>query len=190
MRSARTLLAAATVTAALAIAAPGAYASSAGDWDKDDRSYNSDHEYKKDEYKDPGGEHDKPEGGMRTGGGLFATVGGEDWEKKDEKKDEYKDAGGEHEKPEGGMRTGGGLFATVGGEDWEKKDEYKDEHKDEKKDQYKDAGGEHEKPKGGMHTGGGGLATSGSTVAGGLVLLGGLGAGVYVLRRRVARGAA
>ncbi|MFD5271552.1 hypothetical protein [Streptomyces sp. NPDC058335] len=112
MRSARTLLAAATATVALAIAAPGTYASSARDGDKDDHSYSSDHKYKKDEYK----------------------------------KDEYK------------------------------KDEY--------------AGGEHDKPKGGMHTGGGGLASSGSTAVGGLALLGGLGAGAYVLRRRIARGAA
>ncbi|OQD56828.1 hypothetical protein BM536_007700 [Streptomyces phaeoluteigriseus] len=160
MRSARTLLAAATVTAALAIAAPVAYASSAGDSGKDDHSYSSDHEYKKDEDKDAGGEHDKPKGGVHTGGGLFATVGGDDWDEKDEyKKDhEYKDE--------------------------DKKDEYK-------KDEDKDAGAEHDKPKGGVHTGGGGLAPSGSpAAAGGLALLAGLGAGAYVLRRRIAGGAA
>ncbi|WP_086740860.1 hypothetical protein [Streptomyces glaucescens] len=203
MRSARTLLAAATATAALAIAAPGAYASSAGDWDKDDHSYSSGHEYKKDEHKDAGGEHDKPKGGVHTGGGLLATVGGDDGDKKDHeyykdedkkdgheyKKDEYKDAGGEHDKPKGGVHTGGGLLATVGGDDGDKKDHeyYKD---GDKKDEYKDAGGEHDKPKGGVHTGGGGLAPSGSSAAGGLALLGGLGVGAYVLRRRIARGAA
>ncbi|MFI7501854.1 hypothetical protein ACIBVL_25905 [Streptomyces sp. NPDC049687] len=75
MRSARTLLAAGAATAALAVAAPGAYASSAGEGDKDDHSYSSDHEYKKDEYKEAGGEHDKPKGGMHTGGGGLATSG-------------------------------------------------------------------------------------------------------------------
>ncbi|MFD5271499.1 hypothetical protein ACFWJX_36180, partial [Streptomyces sp. NPDC058335] len=69
-----------------------------------------------------------------------------------------------------------------------KDDEYKDE---DKKDEYKDAGGEHDKPKGGVHTGGGGLAPSGSpAAAGGLALLAGLGAGAYLLRRRIAGGAA
>ncbi|MGW0338063.1 hypothetical protein ACWD0J_40860, partial [Streptomyces sp. NPDC003011] len=134
MRSARTFLAAATVTAALAIAAPGAYASSAGDWDKDDRSYSSDHESKKDENKYDGGKYDKPKGGMHTGGGLLAAVGGEDWDKKDHesgkdegkydenKYDEGKYDGGKYDKPKGGMHTGGGLLAAVGGEDWDKKD--------------------------------------------------------------------
>ncbi|MFE9839173.1 hypothetical protein ACFYP4_29165, partial [Streptomyces sp. NPDC005551] len=78
MRSARTLLAAATVTAALAIAAPGAYASSTGDWDKDDRSYSSDHEDKYDNDEHDSSKHDKPKGGMHTGGGLLAAVGGDD----------------------------------------------------------------------------------------------------------------
>ncbi|MER7491146.1 hypothetical protein ABT033_00545, partial [Streptomyces pharetrae] len=83
-----------------------------------------------------------------------------------------------------------------GGDDGDKKDHeyYKDEDKKDgheyKKDESKDAGGEHDKPKGGVHTGGGGLAPSGSSAVGGLALLGGLGVGAYVLRRRIARGAA
>ncbi|WP_065965812.1 hypothetical protein [Streptomyces sparsogenes] len=44
---------------------------------------------------------------------------------------------------------------------------------------------EHGKPHGGVHTGGGGMATTGSGMAAGSVLLlGGLGAGAYALRRR------
>lgn len=49
----------------------------------------------------------------------------------------------------------------------------------------------HEKPKGGVHTGGGGMATTGSGMAAGSVLLlGGLGAGAYALRRRKPSGTA
>ncbi|MFE2448627.1 hypothetical protein ACFXDF_42500, partial [Streptomyces sp. NPDC059426] len=48
-----------------------------------------------------------------------------------------------------------------------------------------------EKPRGGVHTGGGGLATTGSGMAAGSVLLlGGLGAGAYALRRRKPTGTA
>ncbi|ATL86367.1 MULTISPECIES: hypothetical protein [Streptomyces] len=48
-----------------------------------------------------------------------------------------------------------------------------------------------EKPRGGVHTGGGGLANTGSGMAAGSVLLlGGLGAGAYALRRRKPTGTA
>lgn len=48
-----------------------------------------------------------------------------------------------------------------------------------------------EKPRGGVHTGGGGLADTGSGMAAGSVLLlGGLGAGAYALRRRKPTGTA
>ncbi|MGA5171036.1 hypothetical protein ACPCKS_32240, partial [Streptomyces lavendulocolor] len=57
-----------------------------------------------------------------------------------------------------------------------------------KKDEDRHEGWKHDKPRGGVHTGGGGLTSPGSTAAGGLVLLGGLGAGAYMLRRRSVRG--
>ncbi|WP_328540521.1 hypothetical protein [Streptomyces sp. NBC_00344] len=41
------------------------------------------------------------------------------------------------------------------------------------------------KPHGGMHTGGGGMAmTNGSLAAGSVLLMGGVGAGAFMLRRR------
>ena len=50
---------------------------------------------------------------------------------------------------------------------------------------------EHGKPHGGVHTGGGGMATTGGGMAAGSVLLlGGLGAGAYALRRRKPTGTA
>ncbi|MFE2375559.1 hypothetical protein [Streptomyces sp. NPDC059398] len=42
----------------------------------------------------------------------------------------------------------------------------------------------HHRPHGGMHTGGGGLAANSGVAAGSLLLLGGVGAGVYMIRRR------
>ncbi|MFF9868883.1 hypothetical protein ACF1G0_26365, partial [Streptomyces sp. NPDC013953] len=99
MRSARTLLAAVTVTAALTITAPSAYAFSAGDREKDDHSYSNNHESKKDEDKK---DEDKY---------------GKDHESK---KDEYKKDEDKYgkDKPHGGVHTGGGLLSTVTGDDW------------------------------------------------------------------------
>ncbi|MFJ8648492.1 hypothetical protein ACIRNI_20530, partial [Streptomyces sp. NPDC093546] len=70
MRSARIVFASATVTAALAITAPAAYAFNAGDRDKGDSSYSSEHHEKKDE-------QGKPRGGVHAGGGLLATTSGD-----------------------------------------------------------------------------------------------------------------
>ncbi|MEW2636128.1 hypothetical protein AB0903_31925, partial [Streptomyces sp. NPDC048389] len=123
----------------------------------------------------------KPHGGMHTGGGALASVSEDhkDWDKDD--KDKGYDKGG---KPHGGMHTGGGALATVTNGDWEK-------DKEESGKSEKSEGWKSEKPSGGMHTGGGGLASSGSGMAAGsLVLLGGLGAGAYMLRRRNANGTA
>ncbi|MET9669197.1 hypothetical protein ABZY19_28100, partial [Streptomyces sp. NPDC006475] len=98
------------------------------------------------------------------------------------------DDSGKHDKPKGGVHTGGGALATVSNDDWEKD---KGEEKDSgysKSDE--DKSWKHDKPQGGVHTGGGGLAVSGSAAAAGTVLLlGGLGAGAYMLRRRGSIGA-
>ncbi|MER7162559.1 hypothetical protein ABT380_29220, partial [Streptomyces lydicus] len=50
--------------------------------------------------------------------------------------------------------------------------------------------GDHRKPHGGIHTGGGGMATGSGMAAGSVLMLGGLGAGAYMLRRRNAAGSA
>jgi len=108
MRSARLLLATATATAALAIAAPGALAADGGDWDKGDSSYSKEH--------DKDSKHDKPHGGIHTGGGAFTAVNDDEWTK-DETKDESKKKdswGSKHEKPSGGVHTGGGALAAPG----------------------------------------------------------------------------
>ncbi|MFH8366857.1 hypothetical protein [Streptomyces sp. NPDC018031] len=81
---------------------------------------------------------------------------------------------------------------------WQGKDghhEWQGKHGDHKQWEGKDKEGGwngHHKPKGGVHTGGGGMALdSGSGLAAGAVLLvGGLGAGAYVLRRRTPAGKA
>ncbi|MEV5972290.1 hypothetical protein AB0M16_20320, partial [Streptomyces sp. NPDC051921] len=105
MRSARILIAATAAAGTLALAAPLSYASTAGDWDKDDSSHS--------QAREPG----KPHGGMHTGSGGLALVGGEDWSK-DKDKDWSKEKG--KDKPHGGMHTGSGGLALVGGEDWSK----------------------------------------------------------------------
>ncbi|MFD7364540.1 hypothetical protein ACFWAC_38500, partial [Streptomyces sp. NPDC059885] len=116
MRSARILFAATAAAATLAITAPGAYAITAGDWDKDGSAHS-----KKD--------HDKPKGGMHTGSGALSLVGGDDWSKDEHGKKD-------HDKPKGGMHTGSGALSLVGGDDWSK-----DEHG--KKDHEKPKGGMH-----------------------------------------------
>ncbi|MFB7962788.1 hypothetical protein ACFC4M_22110, partial [Streptomyces sp. NPDC056019] len=154
MRSARILFAATAAAGTLALVAPTAYASTAGDWDKDDQSHSRQQD------------HDKPHGGMHTGSGALSLVTGDDWSKGDQEKGDH-DKGdhdkGEHEKPKGGMHTGSGALSLVTGDDWSKGDQEKGDH--EKGDHEKadhDKGdhdkGEHEKPKGGMHTGSGALS--------------------------------
>ena len=61
----------------------------------------------------------------------------------------------------------------------------KSKHSESDEDKEKKDSWSKDKPKGGVHAGGGGLAQSGNSMAAGSVLLlGGLGAGVYMLRRR------
>ncbi len=162
MHSARMLLATAAATAALAIAAPGAYADASGDRehrDHDDSSYSKEH--------DKDSRHDSPRGGMHTGGGALATVNEDEWGvAKDPKHDPrtYKDEGSGHSND-----------SWSGDHD---KDRWNDHNKDHGKT-------EHDKPRGGMHTGGGALATPGVT-AGGLAMLAVAGTGLYALRRKKA----
>ncbi|WP_405814099.1 hypothetical protein OG241_05970 [Streptomyces sp. NBC_01390] len=157
MRSARLLLATATATAALAIAAPGAFAADGGDWDNGDSSYSKEH--------DKDSKHDKPNGGMHTGGGALTAVNDGDWSKGDSSDDSKK-------------------------EDWSKDDSADDSSKDDwsKEDSSDESskgdwGSKHEKPSGGMHTGGGALASPGVT-AGGMAALAVVGAGAFAMRRR------
>jgi hypothetical protein len=115
MRSTRTFLALAAASAVLVIAAPGAYAGDS-DWNHGDSSYSKEH--------DKDGRHDKPHGGMHTGGGALTAVNDDEWgTAKDPKYDPetYKDHGyqkdsygGDHDKPHGGMHTGGGALASPG----------------------------------------------------------------------------
>ncbi|MFJ7955001.1 hypothetical protein ACIQ62_01735, partial [Streptomyces sp. NPDC096319] len=60
MRSARILFAAAATAGTLALAAPGAYAITTGDWDGSSHSKE--------------GDHGKPSGGMHTGSGALSLV--------------------------------------------------------------------------------------------------------------------
>ncbi|MFD0256605.1 hypothetical protein ACFVGX_37525 [Streptomyces sp. NPDC127113] len=197
MRSARTLLTSAAASAVIVLGAPGAYAASAGDWDHDDSSYSKEH--------DNGSKHEKPHGGMHTGGGALTAVNEGGWDGGESKKDEgseYKQdegekswEGGKHEKPHGGMHTGGGALTAVnewdGGESkkddggWDGGESKKDEGSEYKQDEGEKSwgGGGHEKPHGGMHTGGGGLSTP-TTTAGGLAVLAVAGAGLYAVRRK------
>ncbi|MCF4137265.1 hypothetical protein L1856_11410 [Streptomyces sp. Tue 6430] len=145
MRSARMILATATASAALALAAPGAYAAG-GDWEHDDSSYSKeqdqgskhdDSSYGKE--KDHGSKHDEPRGGMHTGGGALTALTADDWGtardpkqdpetyKKDSehgkdsswtKDDEEKKSWNGEEKPRGGMHTGGGALTALTADDW------------------------------------------------------------------------
>ncbi|MFG2849092.1 hypothetical protein ACGFZ9_00250 [Streptomyces mirabilis] len=130
MRSARMLLATATATAALAIGAPGALAATAGDGGHDDSSYSK--------------EHNKPNGGMHTGGGALTTVRGDD-SGSDRGKD---DSGSDRGKSDSGSDRGksndsGDEQGKKGGSDHGKGD---------------DSGSDRHGPRGGMHTGGGALS--------------------------------
>ncbi|MFF9015907.1 hypothetical protein ACF09C_23445, partial [Streptomyces sp. NPDC014870] len=140
MRSARILFAATAAAGALALAAPGAYATTAGDWDKDDSSHSQ--------------KHDKPKGGMHTGSGALSLTGEDHWDKDKDKKDHWDKDKKDHDKPKGGMHTGSGALSLVNADDWSKdKDkEWKD------KEKGKENGWNHDKPKGGMHTGSGALS--------------------------------
>jgi hypothetical protein len=169
------VLATATATAALAIAAPAAYADHSGDgghdksssskeYEKEGKEYEKDSEKDGKEYEKDGKEyekdskHDKPHGGVHTGGGALTAVNEEDWgTAKDPKYDP---------------------------ETYKEKD---DSQSEESYSGKQDKEWNKEKPRGGMHTGGGGLAEPGVT-AGGLAALAVLGTGAYALRRKKVAG--
>ncbi|MDQ0935916.1 hypothetical protein [Streptomyces turgidiscabies] len=172
MRSARLLLATATATAALAIAAPGALAADGGDWDKGDSSYSKEH--------DKDSKHDKPNGGMHTGGGALTAVNDGDWSKDDnaeESTDEGKKGGWDADKEESGKGSWNSSAKEESG-----KGSWNSSAKEENGSKG-DWGSKHEKPSGGMHTGGGALANPGVT-AGGMAALAVVGAGAFAMRRR------
>ncbi|WP_028809084.1 hypothetical protein [Streptomyces sp. 351MFTsu5.1] len=164
MRSARMILATAAASTVLALGAPGAWAASGGDWDQSDSSYSKEQDKEQGKEHGKGSDHDRPHGGMHTGGGALTAVNADDWgTAKDPKMDPetYKD------KDEQGGKDSGG---------WSGKQE-------------EDGGwsGSHEKPSGGMHTGGGALASPGMT-AGGLAVLAVAGTGLYAARRKKTAG--
>ncbi|MEH0442297.1 MULTISPECIES: hypothetical protein [unclassified Streptomyces] len=195
MRSARMILATAAASAALAIGAPGAFATD-GDWDHDSSSYSKeDSSSAKEDGSWSGKEHGK-----------------EDHGKEEHSKGEH--GKGEHDGPHGGMHTGGGALTAVDQDgdrgaakdprfdpetykdkdkdkDWEAADTNKEEHGSGSweggKEESGGWSGKHDKPSGGMHTGGGALAGP-STTAAGLGVLAVAGTGVYALRRRKTAG--
>ncbi|HZF91611.1 hypothetical protein [Streptomyces sp.] len=135
MRSARMLVAIAGASAALALGAPGAYATGPGS-DHEDSSYSKEQE--KDGGHDSGSHKDGGEesGSHKEGGHDSGSHkdGGEEWGshedgghdsgsyKDEHDKDSWKEKdswGGDHEKPRGGVHTGGGALAgqtvTAGG---------------------------------------------------------------------------
>ncbi|MEU6671657.1 hypothetical protein [Streptomyces sp. NPDC046727] len=192
MRSARTLLATAAATAALAFATPGAASAVPAEHDggRDDSSYSR--EQDSDSDRDKGSDSDRDKGSDREQDNDYGSK---------------RDDGGEHDGPRGGMHTGGGALAAVRSDDWGSggdsrfdPESYRDKDSDddgggkEEKGDKGDKGGkggkgdwgdddEHGKPRGGMHTGGGALATPGVT-AGGLAVLGVAATGAYALRRK------
>ncbi|MFE7382851.1 hypothetical protein ACFU9F_21065, partial [Streptomyces zhihengii] len=111
MRSARILLASAVATAALTVSGPAAYAmaladdtgkdssSSSGKYSKED-SDSSGYEKESDGEK-KSWKHDKPHGGVHTGGGALAGVTGDDWSKDDSEKSDGEKKSWKHDKPHG-----------------------------------------------------------------------------------------
>ena len=164
MRSARMILATAAASTVLALGAPGAYAAAGDDWDQTDSSYSKEQDKEHGKEHGKGSDHDRPHGGVHTGGGALTALNADDWgTAKDPKYDPetYKDK----DKDEQGKDSSG----------WSGKQE--------------DGGwsGSHEKPSGGMHTGGGALASPGMT-AGGLAVLAVAGTGLYAARRKKTAG--
>ncbi|MGY0057277.1 hypothetical protein ACWY4P_12035 [Streptomyces sp. LZ34] len=185
MRSTRALIAGTALAASLTLGAPAAAFAA--------------------DVSDPGGH-----GGYSSGQEAEDYGSGGSWKEKESKGKEEGDwsgSKGKEEKEEGGYGDKGG-YSDKG--DYGSKSDYGSDYskgygKEKEEDSYgkgKDEhswGGsssygkerEHGKPHGGVHTGGGGMATTGGGMAAGSVLLlGGLGAGAYALRRRKPAGTA
>ncbi|MFE0186447.1 hypothetical protein [Streptomyces sp. NPDC058989] len=123
---------------------------------------------------------------MHTGGGFLAKTVANDWDD-----DDHGRGGGRDHGRDGGRDHGGYGDHDRGGYG---RDHDRGGYGDHGRGGYGDHGrggyGDHRKPRGGIHTGGGGLATNSGLAAGSVLMLGGLGAGAYMLRRRNASGSA
>ncbi|MER7584841.1 hypothetical protein [Kitasatospora sp. NPDC097691] len=155
MRSARTLLAAAAVAAVLTAGAPMAFADGSSDQGK-----NLTWQEKQD--KPDKGAADAPKGADSSMGSAASQ--------------EHKGTDSKGTEEHKGSDSKG---TESKGEEHKGSDSKGEEHKgSEAKDE------DHKTPHGGVHTGGGGLSLSGGGLASGAVLLlGGLGAGAFALRR-------
>ncbi|MFJ7904536.1 hypothetical protein ACIQ6V_29320 [Streptomyces sp. NPDC096198] len=148
-----------------------------------------------------------PRGGVRAGGGFLALAGKHNAKHGDDS-DGSDLQGGQEEDPQGGgPQEDPQDSAQEGGQDNSSQDDSSQDGTEADSDSSALSGAEdgdsdnaarhHEDsrrdPRGGVHAGGGGLVgdtSVGGLAAGSILLLGGLGAGAYVLRRRNASGAA
>ncbi|MFE7901978.1 hypothetical protein ACFU3E_31655 [Streptomyces sp. NPDC057424] len=132
---------------------------------------------------DKHGKHDKPRGGMHTGGGALAAVNADDdWDNPKHDPDTYKD--GEHDKDGYGDKRDKDDWGDK--RDGEGKHEEHGKHDGHEKGSWEGKHDKHDKPRGGMHTGGGGLASAPGVTTGGLAALAVAGTGLYALRRQKA----
>ncbi|ADI05892.1 hypothetical protein SBI_02771 [Streptomyces bingchenggensis BCW-1] len=175
MRSTRALIAGTALVASLTLGAPAAAFAA--------------------DVSDPGGH-----GGYSSGQESEDYGSGGSWKEKESKGKEESDFGKGKEE-ESGFEKGKEEESGYGKDDYSKGSYGKEEEKGGYGKEEHGWGGsssygkererEHEKPHGGVHTGGGGMATTGGGMAAGSVLLlGGLGAGAYALRRRKPTGTA
>ncbi|GAA0928840.1 hypothetical protein [Streptomyces thermoalcalitolerans] len=166
--------------------------------DKDDKDYGDkgDKGYgDKGDHDRKGGHHwkgHKPHGGVHAGGGALAMTVADGGSSKNNGDDNGDDNGYDNDDDNGYGNSKGKESDDYGDKDdkdYGDKDDkdYGDKGYGDKGDHDR-KGGHHwkgHKPHGGVHAGGGGLAQSPDTLAlGSVLVLGGLGAGAYMLRRR------
>ncbi|MEU4895580.1 hypothetical protein AB0B12_28585 [Streptomyces sp. NPDC044780] len=191
MRSTRALFTGAAIAATLTLGAPAAaFAADVSD-PGGHGGYSSSQESSEDGYGQGGSswkDKDREEHGKEE-------QGKEEHGKEEQGKEEH---GKEEPRKEEHESDWSGRGKDEDERDWSGHGKEEREHEwSGKKDDHEWSGGswkDHEKgekPRGGVHTGGGGMATTGSGMAAGSVLLlGGLGAGAYALRRRKPTGTA
>jgi hypothetical protein len=194
MRSTRALIAGTALAASLTLGAPAA-AFAADVSDPGGHGGYSSGQESADDYGSGGSWKEKESKSKEEG----------DWsgKGKEEKEGDYGDKGGYTEKGGYGDKGGYEDKSDYGSKGEYDKGGYGSKEKEESwSGKGKEEGGwggsssygkerEHGKPHGGVHTGGGGMATTGGGMAAGSVLLlGGLGAGAYALRRRKPTGTA